>query len=155
MQKVYFRTEFPPSAFKELWDMAEITLAGPKVLRRHVLLGGLVVRVAGPYAIGAREARNARLCADGFVANLQIMANGACHLFVIGAACMTLFENRITRSAAKKLVKRNVGVLGLNAPKHRVDRGNSAHRDRAATPIGPLVEVLPSVFISASVSTNQ
>jgi hypothetical protein len=55
----------------------------------------------------------------------------------------------------QQLVHRETGQLALDVPQGDVDGGDGGHGDRATTPVGPLVQVLPGVLDAACVPADQ
>ena len=64
----------------------------------------------------------------------------------IDAADVLVDHHLVARPAAEQLVERHVRGLGLDVPERHVDGADRGHGDRAAAPVGALVEVLPDVL---------
>ena len=68
---------------------------------------------------------------------------------------VTVGQGTDSRGTAEQLVERQPGDLGLDVPERHVDRGDRRHRDRAASPVGAAVEVLPGVLDRVRVPADE
>ena len=109
----------------------------------------------GARAVDIRKPGDADLDADGLIALLLALADRFDGLGDIAALGVGIAQHLLATRAAEKLIERHVGGLGLDVPKRGIDAGDRRHGDRAAAPIGALVEILPDVLDAARVAADQ
>ena len=135
--------------------VAQVLLGGPVVLAGQVAVGGFVEQIAPAHAVDLVQAGHAALRADRAVAHVgvaQHLVDGVLDVRAVGVA---VDHHAGTALAAQQLVQRQAGGLGLQVPQRGVDGGDGGHGDRAATPVGTLVQVLPDILDLVRVAADQ
>src|SRR5215475_11874070 len=155
VEHVNFIAEFFAQPLKQLWSKSQIVLGGPLILRRGIPFRGFVEHLAAPNAICAAEAWYAGLRTDSFIAQAEIMPEGADGFLEICAASVSINQHRFSRSTPEQLIKGNVEALGFDVPERGIDGGDGAHRGRAAPPVRAFIQILPRVFDFARVAVDE
>src|SRR5690606_20794052 len=70
----------------------------------------------------------------------------------VAAVGMAVDQGALARAAAEQLVERQPGHLAEDVPERDVDRGDGAHRHRAAAPVRAAIEELEHVLDAAGVA---
>src|SRR5215469_4991559 len=148
-------TEVPPQTREKLWNEVEVEFGRPQIFRGSIFFGGFVVVAALSDAVGARQARDSALNANGLIALSHESRDRFHGLFKVGAAGVSVDHQAVPRSAPEKLVERDAEALRLDVPKCSVDRRDGGHGHRSTAPIGAFVEVLPGVCNAASIATDE
>src|SRR5712692_9993618 len=106
----------------------------------QAFLRRLVIHLAAPDSVGAREPGDSGLRANGAVAQFQIVLNGGDGFVYIGAVGMTVNHHAIPRRSSEELIDGHAQNLPAYVPERSVYRANRRHGHRAATPIGAFVK---------------
>src|SRR5688572_6276954 len=118
-------------------------------------LGRLVRLVALGHAIAVRDARYARLHADGHVSLVARPADGLHGPPQILAGRVCVDHDPVTALAADQVVEGCSERLALDVPQREIDGGDCRHGDGPAPPVGAPVEEVPDVLDVASVLADQ
>src|SRR5882672_9179164 len=149
------RAEFLAQAFEQAGHEIHVQLGAPGAFEGHVFFGGLVKHFAAANAVGAVESGDATLRANRFVAELGVFGDGGNSVVDIFAAGVAIHQDGFARGAAEQLIDGNVERFAFDVPERSIDRGDGGHGNRAATPVRPLVQILPEIFDAACVAANQ
>ncbi len=100
-------------------------------------------------------ARNAALGANRLKAQLFVL-RVVIHHFINGVTGGVAIDHHARAGgAAQQLINRHVGRFAFDIPQRHIDRRDRRHGDRATTPVGPFVEVLPDVFDLMRIAADQ
>ncbi len=135
--------------------MVEISGGRPDILGGDRGVRGLVVQLVLAHAVGRCEAGNPALRAHGPVAHADVagdLVNCLCDITAVGVA---VGHHALAACPAQEIVDRQAGDLALDVPQRSVDRGDRAHRDRAAPPVRAAVQVLPGILDARRIPTDQ
>src|SRR5467141_2089582 len=155
MEQVKVGAEFLAQALEQTRDKIEVKLRAPQIFDGRVFFCGLVIHFAAADAVGACEAGDAALRANGFVAELGVGGYGDDGVPDVVAAGVAVDEDGVAGGAAEQLVDGNVEGFALDVPERGVHRRDGGHGYRAAAPVRALVKVLPEVFDAARVAADE
>ena len=154
VQEVETEAEALPYGLQVRRCEAEVGLGVPGLLVGQIGRGRFV-DLALADAVRAADVRDGRLGAHGLVAELQIALDVVEEGGHVGAAGVRVDQDAVPGPAAEQLVHGESGGLALDVPQGRVDGGDGRHGDRAAPPVGALVEVLPGVLDPRRVAADE
>src|SRR5260370_4542139 len=106
---------------KKLGREIQVVFGRPTVFRRSIFLGRLVIHVAASDAVGTLHPRDTGLSANGFVAELEILADSVDRGFDVRTAGVPVDQNSIPRSSPEQLVEGDVQLLGEDVPQCRIN----------------------------------
>src|SRR5260370_30662133 len=98
---------------KKLGREIQVVFGRPTVFRRSIFLGRLVIHVAASDAVGTLHPRDAGLSANGFIAELEILADSVNLGFDVLTTGVPLIHNSTLRSSPDQWVE---GIARLLSP---------------------------------------
>src|SRR5699024_9335315 len=107
------------------------------------------------HAVDLFEPRHPGLDAHRLEALLEVAADRIVEPLEGGAGGVGVAEQTGAGGAAEQLVQRLTRLLRGDVPQRHVDRGDRAHRHRAAAPVRAAVEVLPGRLDLGLVAADQ
>ena len=155
MQQVNVPAESLARGGEQLGHRLHVTFGRPDVLGRQVCVGGLVEHLVARHAVGALQARNARLQPDRAIAEVAIPESFGHRLLDVRSVGVAVDGDPVATGAAQQLIQGQSRDLRLDVPKGDVDGGDGRHPDRSAAPVGAAIEELPHVLDPVRVLADE
>ncbi len=135
--------------------MQQILLARPEVLGRQTFFRRFVEKLAATDAVRALQSWNARLRPHRKVSLIDVLPDLIDGLADVATVRMPVHHHTHAALAAEQVVHRRVKRFALDVPQRHIDGGDGTHRHRTTTPVRAAIQVLPDVFRSRWIATDE